>query len=78
MRTTLQRVVQLLKLHRDTILPGQPPTTSRPPFVITTLATHAYGGDSDLFEALPEGRARPPILTSNGAMATYVGSEPRP
>ncbi|MCY3791668.1 MAG: nucleotidyltransferase [Gemmatimonadetes bacterium] len=49
-RTTLQRVVQLLKLHRDTFFRSHP--QHKPPSIlITTLATHAYGGESDLYEA---------------------------
>ena len=49
-RTTLQRVVQLLKLHRDTFFRDNP--LDKPASIlITTLATHAYGGESDLFEA---------------------------
>ena len=49
-RTTLQRVVQLLKLHRDTFFRSNP--HDKPASIlITTLATHAYGGESDLFEA---------------------------
>lgn len=50
-RTTLQRVVQLLKLHRDTFFRDNP--QDKPASIlITTLATHAYGGESDLYEAL--------------------------
>ena len=49
-RTTLQRVVQLLKLHRDTFFHNQP--RDKPASIlITTLATHAYSGESDLYEA---------------------------
>ena len=49
-RTTLQRVVQLLKLHRDTFFRNQP--RDKPASIlITTLATHAYSGESDLYEA---------------------------
>ena len=49
-RTALQRVVQLLKLHRDTFFQSDP--HDKPASIlITTLATHAYGGESDLFEA---------------------------
>ena len=49
-RTTLQRVVQLLKLHRDTYFWSNP--HDKPASIlITTLATHAFGGESDLFEA---------------------------
>lgn len=49
-RTTLQRVVQLLKLHRDRFFkdhPGDQPAS----ILITTLAARSYGGESDLFEA---------------------------
>ena len=49
-RTTLQRVVQLLKLHRDAFfkdIPNDKPAS----ILITTLATHAYGGEHDVFEA---------------------------
>ena len=49
-RTTLQRVVQLLKLHRDNFFRSNP--HDKPASIlITTLAAHAYGGESDLFEA---------------------------
>ena len=49
-RTTLQRVVQLLKLHRDNFFQDNP--EDKPASIlITTLAAHAYGGYSDLFEA---------------------------
>ena len=49
-RTALQRVVQLLKLHRDTFFHHQP--QDKPASIlITTLATHAYSGESDLYEA---------------------------
>lgn len=49
-RTTLQRVVQLLKLHRDTFFQAQP--RDKPASIlITTLAAHAYSGEDDLYEA---------------------------
>ena len=49
-RTTLQRVVQLLKLHRNTFFHNHP--QDKPASIlITTLATHAYGGERDLYEA---------------------------
>ncbi len=49
-RTTLQRVVQLLKLHRDRFFASNP--HNKPASIlITTLATQAYGGESDLYEA---------------------------
>lgn len=49
-RTTLQRVVQLLKLHRDRFF-RRNPQDKPASILITTLATHAYGGESDLYEA---------------------------
>lgn len=49
-RTPLQRVIQLLKLHRDTFFQKNP--LDKPASIlITTLATHAYGGENDLYEA---------------------------
>lgn len=49
-RTTLQSVVQLLKLHRDIYFRDNP--HDKPASIlITTLATRAYSGASDLFEA---------------------------
>ncbi len=49
-RTILQRVVQLLKLHRDTFFQHNP--HDKPASIlVTTLATHAYGAESDLYEA---------------------------
>lgn len=49
-RTTLQRVVQLLKLHRDTFF-RRNPHDKPASILVTTLATHAYSGESDLYEA---------------------------
>ena len=49
-RTTLQRVVQLLKLHRDTFF-RRNPHDKPASILITTLAAYAYGGETDLFEA---------------------------
>ncbi len=49
-RTPLQRVVQILKLHRDTFFHNQ--SRNKPASIlITTLATYAYGGESDLYDA---------------------------
>lgn len=48
-RTTLQRVVQLLKLHRDSFFQTNP--ENKPASIlITTLAAQAYNGERDLFE----------------------------
>jgi hypothetical protein len=50
-RTTLQRVVQALKRHRDVFFADKP--GGRPAsIVITTLAAHAYSGGTDLHRVL--------------------------
>ncbi|GAA2220716.1 hypothetical protein GCM10010413_10110 [Promicromonospora sukumoe] len=52
-RTTLQRVVQALKRHRDVFFAEK--SGGRPAsIVITTLAAHAYSGGSDLHHVLRE------------------------
>ena len=49
-RTPLQRVVQLLKLHRDTFFRANP--EKKPASIlITTLAGRAYDGQRDLFKS---------------------------
>lgn len=59
-RTPLQRLVQLLKRHRDIHYNGDPDKPVS--IIITTLAAHAYGDGSTLLDALqrvvPEMRAR--------------------
>lgn len=46
----LQRVVQLLKRHRDIFYDGAP--ENKPiSIIITTLAAHAYGGERDIYDA---------------------------
>lgn len=49
-RTTLQRVVQLLKLHRNVFFTYDP-DLAPPSILITTLAGQAYGGDEDIYTA---------------------------
>lgn len=50
-KTPLQRCVQLLKRHRDTMFKDAP--ESKPiSIIITTLASHAYNGEVNLDEAL--------------------------
>lgn len=50
-RTTLQRVVQALKRHRDVHFANH--LQDRPAsIVITTLAAHAYAGGADLYDSL--------------------------
>lgn len=50
-RTTLQRVVQLIKRHRDLYF-DENPDDSPPSILITTLATRAYEAEVDLYSAL--------------------------
>lgn len=61
-RTTLQRVVQLLKRHRDVHFFNDP--DDRPPSIlITTLVARAYDGAEDLFKA---------ILAASRQMPDYI------
>jgi hypothetical protein len=50
-RTPLQRSVQLLKRHRDAMF-LEKPATKPISVIITTLAGHAYGGETDIAEGL--------------------------
>ena len=50
-KTTLQRVVQLLKRHRDIMFRND--TDDKPiSIIITTLAARAYKGETDIYDAL--------------------------
>lgn len=50
-KTPLQLAIQILKRHRDVMFKNEP--ERRPlSMIITTLATHAYNGETDLYEAL--------------------------
>jgi hypothetical protein len=50
-RTTLQRVVQVLKVHRNGFFANE--LDQRPPsIIVTTLAAHAFTGDKPLFDAV--------------------------
>lgn len=50
-KTTLQRVVQLLKRHRDIMFRND--TEDKPiSIIITTLAARAYKGEADIYDAL--------------------------
>jgi hypothetical protein len=52
-RTPLQRLVQVLKRHRDTRFSGQPDENDRPiSVIVTALAGLSYGGERDLISAL--------------------------
>ncbi len=58
-KTPLQRAIQILKRHRDIMFKDQ--EDLKPVSVlITTLAAHAYNGESDLMEALDDILTRMP------------------
>jgi hypothetical protein len=65
-KTTLQRTVQVLKLHRNGYFAGDP--MCRPPScVVTTLAAHAYQREPDLCDALVGAADRMPrFLDTSG------------
>lgn len=64
-KTTLQRVVQLMKIHRDVHF--QDNLDARPPsIIITTLAARAYQGERQLAEAVIE------IAERMGGLVEYV------
>jgi hypothetical protein len=50
-KTPLQRSIQLLKRHRDVMF-KETPELAPISMIITNLATHAYNGESDIFEAV--------------------------
>lgn len=52
-KTPLQRVIQLLKRHRDIRFIGKPSEKDKPiSMIITTLSTNAYASETDVFSAL--------------------------
>lgn len=64
-KTTLQRVVQLLKRHRDIMFRDD--TEDKPiSIIITTLAARAYKGESDILEA---------FINVIWGMETYIGKD---
>jgi hypothetical protein len=50
-KTILQRCIQILKRHRDVMFKDTPEWKPLS-MIITTLATHSYQGESELYEAL--------------------------
>ena len=77
-KTTLQLVVQLLKLHRNIYFADQ--LDSRPASILlTTLATHAYDGERDVYDALVEIVDEMPRLVTHTADGWVVSNpvEPR-
>jgi hypothetical protein len=64
-RTTLQRVVQTLKRHRDIYFLGD--LDDRPPSIlITTLVAQAYRGEDDLLSA---------VLATAQAIPSHIGTD---
>ncbi len=53
-RTTLQRVVQILKHHRDVMFADDPEGIAPISIILTTLAARAYNGSAGVFDALRE------------------------
>lgn len=52
-KTPLQRVIQILKRHRDICFSGKNNEDAKPiSMILTTLAAHAYGGENNTYEAL--------------------------
>ena len=52
-KTPLQRSIQILKRHRDVMFADPQSAEWKPlSMIILTLATHSYGGETDLYEAL--------------------------
>jgi hypothetical protein len=58
-KTTLQRVVQVLKVHRNEFFADD--LDERPAsIIVTTLAAHAYRGEQDLYQAVLDAAQRMP------------------
>lgn len=73
-RTSLQRMVQVFKVHRNLYFAVDDP--HRPPsIVITTLAAQAYRGERQLVEAVMNGASRMPDLVERDG-ARYVVLNP--
>lgn len=72
-RTTLQRLVQVLKWHCAVRFAADP--DNRPPSIlITTLAAHAYTGESDLFTAALRAVAGMPRFIENRGGTWWVAN----
>jgi hypothetical protein len=77
-KTTLHRVVQVLKLHRNEYFRND--LDSRPASIlITTLAAHAYRGEQDLYDAVLEAVELMPqyVQESPGGVMVPNPVEPR-
>ena len=78
-KTSLQRVVRILKRHRDLYFLGDPEDRT-PSIIITTLVAHAYDGEEDLLEAtLSALRKMPDFIETdargNGVVVSPVSHE---
>ncbi|MDX6589549.1 MAG: hypothetical protein QOI84_823 [Solirubrobacterales bacterium] len=77
-RTVLQRVVQVLKVHRNNYFAGD--LDSRPASIlVSTLAAHAYSGERDLYDAVLEAAEKMPAFIQKGPNGYSVPNpvEPR-
>lgn len=64
-RTVLQRVVQVLKVHRNNYFADD--LDSRPASIlVSTLAAHAYSGERNLYDAVLEAAERMPDFIQQG------------
>ncbi|MGI5453579.1 cyclic GMP-AMP synthase DncV-like nucleotidyltransferase [Streptomyces sp. CA-249302] len=76
-RTTLQRLVQVLKLHSAVRFSDD--LDNRPPSIlVTTLAAKAYDGDEDLLSALLSSLSRMPRYIENRSGQLWVPSPAHP
>ena len=76
-KTPLQRAIQILKRHRDIVF--EKDLDNRPiSVIITTLASHAYGGQSTLFEALKGILAQMPDFIDYSKGIPWVGNPSNP
>jgi hypothetical protein len=72
-KTTLQRVVQVLKAHRDLYFKDKP-EDGPPSILITTLAAQAYDGEDDLFTAVIDAVAKMPNFIEKSLLGPRVMS----
>jgi hypothetical protein len=76
-RTTLQRVVQVLKVHRNAYFADE--LDERPPsIIVTTLAARAFSGDKPLFEAVMDVAANMPSYVERDSGLVVVCNPVQP
>ena len=73
-KSVLQRIVQILKRHRDMMFNGD---ENKPiSIIITTLASRAYRGETDLFEGLSNVIDNMELYIKKNADGTYLIENP--